>query len=255
MRTTLLIFVCTFAASAFVSVVAQELPRVSYNSADAATEKEADFFVPTASSSQLQVVNEVRVNADPIETEEAADVRRAAAAAPASAPQPARTVQTAVAPRAQPLPQAVDENKRTPVRVSVPSVGIDSPIVGVGINSAGEMAVPSGSTNNVGWYKHGTVPGDIGSAVFDAHVFAAFAPLDGVSVGDSIYVTTEGGQRLRFVVEQATVYKLGDLSPETLFNRRDARRLNLITCAGQLTVDKSTYTHRLVVYAVYAGLA
>jgi sortase A len=112
------------------------------------------------------------------------------------------------------------------------------------------MDVPSGSTKNVGWYKYGTAPGDTGSAVLDAHVFAAFSNLHALRVGSDIYVTTANNNTLHFVVQETRLYKLGEVPATVLFNRSDTQRLNLITCAGKLTANHSTYDHRLVVYAV-----
>lgn len=135
-----------------------------------------------------------------------------------------------------------------PVRLFIPAIGLDTSIDGMGVNSAGEMDVPDGNSPHVGWYKYGTIPGNIGSAVIDAHVFAAFENLNDVLVGSSIFVMNEAGEKLEFKVEETQVYERGSLSANTLFNRKDARRLNLITCAGSPTADGSTYTHRLVVY-------
>ncbi len=137
----------------------------------------------------------------------------------------------------------------TPIRVSIPSINLDKKIVGVGVNSKNEMAVPAGSTDNVGWFKFGPKPGEVGSAVLDAHVFAAFADLKYVAPGADIYVETASGERLHFVVEKSQTYALADLSPATLFGATSERHLNLITCAGQLTPDHSTYDHRLVLFA------
>lgn len=136
----------------------------------------------------------------------------------------------------------------TPLRVRIPAIRLNNPVIPVGVNAKGEMDVPDGTTNNVGWYKGGTLPGAMGSAVLDAHVYAAFGRLDEVSVGDDIYVQTAEGE-LHFKVEETRVYKLADVPATRLFNRADDRRLNLITCAGTLVADRSTYTHRLVVYA------
>ncbi len=140
-----------------------------------------------------------------------------------------------------------------PTRLVIPSINLDNRVIPVGVNSKGEMDVPDGKTKDIGWYKGGPRPGERGSAVLDAHVYAAFADLRYVKVGDEIIVEMENGRSVRFIVEESTVYKLGDLSPQLLFNRNDKKRLNLITCAGKPTADGSTYTHRLVVYAVYAG--
>ncbi|OHA15093.1 MAG: hypothetical protein A3H57_02945 [Candidatus Taylorbacteria bacterium RIFCSPLOWO2_02_FULL_43_11] len=138
-----------------------------------------------------------------------------------------------------------------PVKLYIPSISLVSPIQAVGLNTKGEMDVPSGDTNNVGWYEYGTSPGEVGSAVLDAHVFAAFKNLYLVKVGDDITMQTDDGV-LRFVVEEVSIYDLPDVPREKLFNRSDKPRLNLITCAGTLTADGSTYDQRLIVYAKLA---
>lgn len=150
-----------------------------------------------------------------------------------------------------PIPPAPASMKGDyPVRIVVPSIGLDSAIEGVGVNKEGEMDVPDGNTDIVGWYKKGTVPGNVGSAVLDAHVYAAFSELHRVSPGEHIYIYTAKNKKLDFVVSKANTYALNELSPSLLFSQNDARRLNLITCAGSLTADGSTYDHRLVVFAI-----
>ncbi len=169
----------------------------------------------------------------------------AAATPPEAAPVVADTDAPVVAP-------AVHEPDY-PQLLSIPSLALKSPIIEVGLNDKGEMDVPSGATNKVGWYQYGTVPGDVGSAVIDAHVFAAFAALKNIKTGSSVYVKTAAGKTLHFVVSDVRLYALAAVPGDTLFNRADATRLNLITCAGKLTPDHKTYDHRLVVYAVLAG--
>jgi sortase A len=136
-----------------------------------------------------------------------------------------------------------------PAELVIPSIGLAAPIQGVGTTSNGEMGVPNGTTNKVGWYEYGTVPGNIGSAVIDAHVFAAFANLKYLKPGSDIYVITQEGSILHFVTSRAQTYRNANVPLETLFNQSDGRYLNLITCAGRLTPDHSTYNSRLVVYA------
>jgi sortase (surface protein transpeptidase) len=136
-----------------------------------------------------------------------------------------------------------------PTRLLIPSIGLNDTVNKVGTNAKGEMDVPAGNTNDVGWYQFGTVPGEIGSAVIDAHVFAAFSKLKNIDVGSSIYIETESGQKLHFVVSEMKMYKLADIPADLLFNRADKARLNLITCAGKLTDDHSTSDKRLVIYA------
>jgi sortase A len=136
-----------------------------------------------------------------------------------------------------------------PVRLIIPSIGLNSPILGMGVNNKGELDVPNGKTQNVGWYSAGAIPGTSGNAVMDAHVFAAFKNLKYLTPGSSIYVVTTTGELLHFVTDVAATYKLKDLSSDKLFGATPNKGLNLITCAGDLTPDHSTYDHRLVVFS------
>lgn len=137
----------------------------------------------------------------------------------------------------------------TPSRIFIPAIGINSPVIGVGTNAKGEMDVPDGTTDNVGWYKHGVKPGAVGTAVFDAHVFAAFENLAKTSVGDDIYVSAADGTQLHYRVTRVATYKLDSLSPATLFAESVSRDINLITCAGAFIKSIGTYDHRIIVSA------
>lgn len=153
----------------------------------------------------------------------------------------------------QNLTQAFIKEEARPARIIIPSIGISSPIVPMGLNSKGELDVPNGKTRNVGWHAGGPVPGSLGAAVMDAHVFAAFSELYKLEAGERVYVIMDDGRRLQFTVRYSRKFKLDDISPETLFGDRGIRELRLITCAGSLAKDHSTYTHRLVVFAEYTG--
>ena len=261
MRTSLVIFLTTFVAGAFASVAADVIPSVSFSEVSASAEVVSARRADSTTSSPIRLESGAPQFTE-IPSELPLTPYRITTL---SVPLPILTTtlpysgffarQTGADEASEVAATAIDTKKGTPVQVSIPSAGINSEIVGVGLTNSGKMAVPEGGTNNVGWYKNGTLPGNTGSAVLDAHVFAAFSNLKNVVAGDSIFITTEGGQTLRFVVESTRVYKLSELSADQLFNKKDARRLNLITCAGELTADKSTYTHRLVVYAKYAGIA
>jgi LPXTG-site transpeptidase (sortase) family protein len=137
----------------------------------------------------------------------------------------------------------------TPTTLSIPSIKLTTKIIPVGVDSQGDMAVPSGSTNNVGWYDAGTLPGEYGSAVLDAHVFAAFKNLRYAKIGDDIYVTDANGTQRHFTVTDSRVYKLSDVPADLLFNKTGGQYLNLITCAGTYIPSIDTYDHRLIVYA------
>ncbi|MBI2048646.1 MAG: class F sortase [Parcubacteria group bacterium] len=138
-----------------------------------------------------------------------------------------------------------------PMRLAIPSIKLDSPIEHVGLNEKGEMDVPSGTTNTVGWY--GVVPGETGSAVMDAHVYAAFKQLHEVREGETISVETDSGAVLHFVVMDVETYALDAVPREMLFARADGAWLNLITCAGAWNAARDTYNQRLIVFAKLAN--
>src|SRR4051812_39392157 len=65
------------------------------------------------------------------------------------------------------IPETIES--KYPVRLIIPSIKLDTQVVDVGVNKKGEMDVPAGTTKNVGWYQNGIIPGDLGTAVMDAH--------------------------------------------------------------------------------------
>src|SRR5690242_10335905 len=66
-------------------------------------------------------------------------------------------------------PKPIDE--ALPVRLSVPSIGINAPIEQVGTLANGDMATPAQNPwIDGGWYSNGPHPGEKGSAVIDGHL-------------------------------------------------------------------------------------
>lgn len=135
-----------------------------------------------------------------------------------------------------------------PARLRIPSIRLDAPIQPVSITESGAMDVPDGKSKNVGWYEHGTLPGKVGSAVMDAHVYAAFKNLRKAKVGADVYVDMSDGSTLHFQIMDSRLYKLADVPGELIFARADGEWLNFITCAGTFIKSWDTYDHRLVVY-------
>ncbi len=140
-----------------------------------------------------------------------------------------------------------------PIRLSIPTLDIDAHVQRVGINGKGTMAIPS-NFKDVAWYKYGPVPGVMGSAVIDGHVDnglgldGVFKHLNEIQIGDDLYVDTESGKRLHFVVRNVKSYPYKDVPIDQLFMKADAKRLNLVTCEGAWVKGDKTYDHRLVVY-------
>lgn len=148
--------------------------------------------------------------------------------------------------------QAVPARAGSPVRLSIPKIGVSANVQHVGVNAVGNMATPT-NAYDVAWYRPGVAPGNQGSAVIAGHVNTrdtaqgVFYRLNDLAVGDIVEVTDGLGKKLRFRVVQK---KLLDYtaSPEEVFGATSARRLNLITCTGDWLPDQKTYDQRLVVF-------
>ncbi len=140
-----------------------------------------------------------------------------------------------------------------PASIRIPRLNIDTKIQQTGLNAKGDMGVPTNYTD-VAWYKHGTIPGQIGSAVIDGHVdnglglSGVFKNLSELQKGDDVYVITKTGRELHFIVEEAVSYPYKSVPLEKLFSRRDDAWLNLITCGGAWIKAEKTYDERFVVY-------
>lgn len=145
-----------------------------------------------------------------------------------------------------------------PSRLIIPSLSVNADVQDLGVNSIGNMQAPDNFVD-VGWYKYGTVPGYVGSAVIDGHVdnglglAGVFIHLNEIQAGDDVYVQTIGGDMLHFVVQDVTPYPYQNVPTQLVFAQSDAARLNLITCDGTWVNGQDTYNERLVVFTTYVG--
>jgi len=145
-----------------------------------------------------------------------------------------------------------------PARMRIPALGIDTNVQHVGVNTTGNMAVPT-NYSDVGWYKYGPAPGESGSAVLAGHVnnglglSGVFEHLADLEIGDDIYVTRADGTEVHFVVSGSRAYPYDDAPEEVIFNPSGSIRLNLITCDGKWVKEDKTYDQRLVVFTKLAG--
>jgi sortase A len=152
-----------------------------------------------------------------------------------------------------PKTPTVTRKATDPIKLSIPSAKVKANIQYVGRTTKGNMGSPT-NFSEVAWYKHGTVPGETGSAVMAGHVDNAlalagvFKNLKNLKIGDDVYVTRHDGNQLHFVVQDIQRYPYNAIPTDTIFNRNDGAYLNLVTCEGEWLQDQKTYEERLVVY-------
>jgi sortase A len=169
---------------------------------------------------------------------------------PASKPLPQPYTKVTQNNQAAPSPKII--NWGIPVRLQISAINVDTAIEYTGLTKTGDMTAPTG-INNAGWYKLGTIPGNVGSAVMDGHVVGpkgepgVFFHLDKLQPGDIVLVTYAKGQDASFTVRETKTYD-GTLQPSEVFNSKDGVHLNLITCAGDWDASQHHYLKRLVIF-------
>ncbi len=152
-------------------------------------------------------------------------------------------------------PQPTPFGGGRPTRLSIPAIGVkEGNVVDVGLEPNGAMETPKGWWD-LGWYKLGSLPGEIGNAVISGHLDSDTGPsifwnLNRLRKGDKIIVEMADGTKHTFAVEKLESYPFNKAPLDRIFGATDKRRLNLITCAGTFDKSHANYSNRLVVYAV-----
>jgi hypothetical protein len=144
----------------------------------------------------------------------------------------------------------------TPVRVTIPALDVDGPVLPAGVNSESELDVPPDAGTLV-WYRHGPSPGERGSAVVAGHlnwrgVSGLFADLAATPIGAEITVGYDDGSKQSFVVSSVELVPKPAVSVNGVFARGGARVLRLVTCGGEFDDAVRSYRSNVVVTAVPA---
>ncbi|MEU9861480.1 sortase [Streptomyces sp. NPDC047971] len=132
-----------------------------------------------------------------------------------------------------------DENTGTvPTRVSIPSLGIDSDLMGLGLNRDGTVEVPPAEKGmTAGWYTGNPRPGEPGAAVIIGHNStrfgeAVFHDLERIREGATVDVRDSAGGTVRFTVTGTETVAKNAFPTERVYGVTKGRVLRLITCDG-----------------------
>lgn len=174
----------------------------------------------------------------------------AAARTETAAPTPA--VQVPVTPATPPPVQAPSA---APQQLASADLGIDMPVVPVGVQDDGSMEIPVDPAV-AGWYRYGPAPADAdGTTVLAAHVDSRVYGIGPLSVlrdaqpGQTLQVTDADGAVTAYTVESVTYIPRAELPVDQLFDRDGPRSLVVITCGGEFDEQSRTYSDNVVLVA------
>lgn len=158
-------------------------------------------------------------------------------------PLPATTVRPAAAPM----------SAATPSRVRVAAIGLDGPVVPLGLDRAGALDVPrSGAVT--GWYAGSPEPGRRGPSVLAAHVDwdqrpGPFSRLRDLAPGDLVEVDRADGSVATFEVQAVRRYPKDRFPTGQVYGNVPWAGLRLVTCGGSFDRGARSYSDNVVAYA------
>jgi len=140
---------------------------------------------------------------------------------PGAARRGCRSVDPSSNPRVSPTSTIVEVLPRSkPVALDIPSIGVHSSLLSLGLNADGSVQVPSGTSyDEAGWYKFSPTPGSLGPAIILRHV-------DSGARGGSVF------------------FELGHLRPgnRVMITRRD-RSIAVFEITGGPALPEGSFPH------------
>jgi sortase (surface protein transpeptidase) len=140
-----------------------------------------------------------------------------------------------------------------PVRIVIPSIGVNAPIVPLGLNRDQTMQVPRNRWD-AGWFRPGPEPGEVGPAVIVGHLATVsgpgvFAHLSALKRGGLIKVRLRGGPTVTFLAKSMLRVAKSTFPTRRVYARTAQPTLRLITCAGKFDPTTGHHTDNYIVFA------
>ncbi|MFD3730591.1 class F sortase [Streptomyces sp. NPDC058632] len=162
----------------------------------------------------------------------------------ASTPSPARP----------PAKSSHTRGRSVPLRLRIPAIEVDTPVMRLGLASDGSMQVPPITAHDrAGWYEHSPTPGQTGPSVIVGHVTVGshgdgvFRHLSALHRGDRIEARLENGGTAVFTVTSVRTVAKAEFPSDEVYGNVDRPELRLITCGGPRTGEE--YRDNVIVFA------
>ena len=156
-----------------------------------------------------------------------------------------------------PASLATGQHAARPVWLSIPSIGVRTSLIHLGVNQDGTLQVPS-RTTVAGWYTGSPRPGTVGSAIIAGHVDSRSGPgiffwLRTLRPGDRVYVGRADGTMAVFTVTRIKKFAKDQFPTAAVYGPVPDAELRLITCGGVFDRSLGSYLSNVVVFARLAG--
>jgi hypothetical protein len=145
-----------------------------------------------------------------------------------------------------------------PVRLLIPAIGVNAPVLPTGVQAGGALAIPPDPAD-VGWWAGGGFPGEpTGAVVLVGHIDSAvrgpgaLLRLQDARPGAMVTVTA-AGHAYRYRVVALRAYAKTSLPITAIFGQQVPARLVVISCGGPFDPATGHYLDNIVAYAVPAG--
>lgn len=154
---------------------------------------------------------------------------------------------------APPATEALQMARSVPVSISLPSLGVVSDLMELGLAADGSLEVPP-AAYPAGWYTGAPTPGELGPAILAGHVSYAkqqgvFYDLHRLLPGDEIWVLRADGDTAVFVVTVVGQYPKDVFPTEAVYGNLDHAGIRLITCGGEFDTTANSHRDNIVVFA------
>ncbi|GAB2833311.1 class F sortase [Lentzea nigeriaca] len=146
------------------------------------------------------------------------------------------------------------EKAPEPVTVRIPSIGVETSLEALKVDSAGVLEPPT-RADKAGWYAKGVAPGDAGPAVIAGHVDSKTGPgvffrLPELRPGAEVLVKRKDGSELTFVVNHTYSTEKTAFPTAVVYGPTPLSELRLVTCGGDFDRVAGSYRNNVIVEAV-----
>ena len=147
--------------------------------------------------------------------------------------------------------------KGAPCRIVIRSIGVDAPIIELGLRSNGTLEVPT-VYSEAGWWKGGGKPGKLGSTVSVGHIDdrrgpAVFYKLPKLKAGDVVEIMRVKKKPVRYVIEDLGRWAKSNFPSEIVYGPTPIAELRLITCGGVFNRSTGHYTDNIIAFGRMIG--